>query len=216
MIGKLLRGRDFLPGEVGQETYKHYRDRAKKIIHFIDDFPKRLTETCEDCNKLARQDHFIEVYEDPRDKEGRMIYFCSEACYQSFMYDPPMFYCEVCDRDIANVSLGYPNLVHYCGNEYCWCCFEKLILTGGYFKNYFEGYPLDPYFSIDDPKLVEAGFTQVISRVLAESKQACKILRGVAWDLIDSGKQVMLAYDYIDDHKQEIILLVKKEQEKCR
>jgi hypothetical protein len=181
-------------------------NRAGKILDYLTDQADRLDEICMLCrSRPVRVSQTCYAYDTLWENEPKTLYFCSDDCKDTFMYEESWAYfmCHECDREISeqNPQNGWHIQYRTADQEQaCLSCYQERLLEEGLV---FEREKLERgeipgmFFSFGnlEPKakgyMEVPGFTEYHVR---SGETADRFIRR-ALELLDEGKLVVAGYE---------------------
>ena len=178
--------------------------RAERIHDYLWDRADRLDEFCDLCQeKPARESQTRYAYDTPWSNEPKTLYFCSDDCGDTYMYEEPWayFWCDACDREISEQhpyngwQIQYR---YYDGEQICLRCYEKAILENGVERDKLEsGRIPGMFFSYGHTEPKQAGYEEVsgFRNYHVRDEGSAYQFRKKALELMDQGKKVVIGYE---------------------
>lgn len=148
----------------------------------------------------------VELYNTPWLEEGRLVYFHSEACEQSYCSSGSFDYiwCDGCDRQVCeqNPRNGWHlQFRHHAGMDTYLClrCYQDEILENGQPREDFEGDRVKGgmFFSYGNAEPKDKGFEEVagFENHFVSDRKAAQRYNNHALKLIDTKRKVITAYE---------------------
>ncbi|MEW6664140.1 MAG: hypothetical protein AB1512_02820 [Thermodesulfobacteriota bacterium] len=206
----------------GMEAHVRFRAdaRARRIYEYLMERADRLYDRkCLMCGGMARESQIRHAYGTPWDEEPRTLYFCSDDCGDSHMYEEPFayFWCNGCDREVCeqNPMNGWHiQFRDYGDQKVCLRCYKDLILENGVERDRLEAGKIPGmFFDWGNKMALEAGYEPLeeFSDFFIDSQKRVDQFRKKALELMDEGLKVVIGYERmaITGTEGVVTLLVK-------
>ena len=181
------------------------KKRTKKIINYLNERENRMKIECSNCNKKAKKNTTVQVFNTPWENSPEEKYFCSFECMNEYLFgdhDFKYFDCPDCGRTICeqnplngwHVQYRFDNY----GEQICLSCFEKEILENGISREKFEEKTIaGMFFSHGNTEAIDQGYEEIsnFQNILIKSQKTVDEYCKKALELIDQGFNVINAYE---------------------